>query len=203
MKSKEKELARKYRQKAWSMPKIAKKLKVAKSSIYEWTKDIKVKIAPYHKNSQKLATLAMQNKYKQIREIAFERGYKLASEYEDFRLLAALYWGEGSKGKNSFEFSNCDVIMLQKVLQLIKKFYNGTISLKVYVYLNNGFTKTNIESYWKKKIKVDKYFIYEQRISRASQRKKIGKLPYGTASIYIGNTEFLQQILGAIKFLGD
>lgn len=203
MKSKEKQLARQYRQKAWSINKIAKKLNVANSSVYEWTKDIDVTIKPNIQNSQKKATLAMQEKYREIRDRAFEEGYKLASKNENFRLLAALYWGEGGKDRNVFDFSNSDVIMLKKVIELLNVFYHDSITLRIHVYLNNGLTKKQIENYWKKLIKVDKYFIYEQSISRASQKTKIGKLPYGTGTIYFGNTEFKQKILGAIKFLGD
>ena len=203
MKSKERKLARKYRLKAWSINKIAKKLNVAKSSVFEWTKDIEVKIIPNIKKSQKIASQAMQEKYKLIRDNAFEEGIKLAKNDEDFRLLAALYWGEGSKGKNSFRFANSDIKMIKKVLELVKKFYNGNIKLTICAYLNNGINETSILKYWKKEIKVAKYKFYEQQISRASQRKHIGKIPYGTANLRIGNTVFLQSVYGAIKFLGD
>ncbi len=138
-----------------------------------------------------------------------EDGYQHAKGDERFRLICALYWGEGSKRqKNAFRISNCDPALLRVILNwLIEAGFEDRIAFRVQYYAENGWSEDEIRRWWSSRLKRLEERHWRRfvvcKLNRASQRKKIGRLPQGTASIEVCSTELLHRVLGGIEYLKD
>jgi predicted transcriptional regulator len=200
--------ARKLRTAGNSVKQIAKILKVSKSSVSLWARDIELTTEQRRvlDDRQIVSRLLVSRKIKLAadkRHANFvKEGYGLAMSSEEFRLLVALYWGEGTKSmkQKSFRFTNSDACMIRKVFGWLCA--NAfPVALRVSYYEENGLPQSVLQQWWLEKIpglaamKFDK-----AKISRASQRKNIGKLPYGTATLY-SNTRLFFMVMGGIDFL--
>ncbi|MCK9157042.1 MAG: hypothetical protein M0P12_13295, partial [Paludibacteraceae bacterium] len=146
--------------------------------------------------------LLAKTRYKAFQEAGFQRS---KHDY-DFRVICSLYWGEGTKDKNSFSVSNCDSDMLKLIGKwLVGEGYSDIITFRIQYYDENGLSEREVRNYWMNELP----FLTENnfrksticKINRASQRKKIGTRPYGTATITVHRTELVQSIYGGIAFL--
>ena len=73
--------------------------------------------------------------------------------------------------------------------------------LSIYCFEENDVSEKEIANWWKD-IKFSKLTIRINKIKRASQKRNIGKLPYGTAEIYVNKSiDLYFQIIGGIEFL--
>ena len=143
--------------------------------------------------------------YQKRRDKYRQEGYERAKIDESFRLICALYWGEGSKSQNTFTISNCDAGMLKIAFNwLVKQGYSDRIGFSVGYHSTNCVSETKIKQWWKENIGINdshfrKFTIYS--INRASQQKMIGKQPHGTARICVGCVKLMQNIYGGIDYL--
>ena len=124
----DKQIAINLRKKGYSIREISKSLHISKGSISPWVKNVKlsktqkIRLINNEKNSSKIffdkngyyPNKEYTEKCKKLRENFQIKGYELAEQNEDFRLLCALYWGEGAKGKMLFA--------LQTVIQIFCEF---------------------------------------------------------------------------------
>jgi hypothetical protein len=205
MKHKEMNKAIEMRKMGASIKDISKTLDVAKSSVSLWVRRIKLtdeqKLVLENKQmvnrlkgaeANRLHFANKRNEYK-------NNGFEKAKLDDEFRVLCSLYWGEGSKNKNSFKLTNSDFSMLQVACRILKD-YNK--SLYIYYYKENNISANEIKKWWLSKLNnIDKIILYEQKISRASQQKLKGKLPHGTACLLINSTELVQMVYGGIEYL--
>src|SRR5262249_53860948 len=131
MKLKEKLEARELRKQGLSIREICTRLGVAKSSVSLWVRDIHLTDEQIESLNQKMLLNRLRFGYLSIcgganrnkeeaqkRHEAFEQaGYERAKSDEQFRLICALYWGEGSKTQTcSFKLANCDPRLLRIIL---------------------------------------------------------------------------------------
>lgn len=212
MKDVERELARKLRTEGRSIKDIAENIGASKGSVSKWVSDIELSEFQLKELEEKQKRWGSQNKGAQAnkqqaisRRFVFrENGYKTAKEDERFKIICALYWGEGSKSKNVFSIANCDPKMLRLIgLWLVEKKWE--LSFRVAYYGENGINENEIKKWWKQQLP----FLTEDcfrkftvcKINRASQKKKIGSRPYGTGSLTVTSTELVQMIYGGIDFL--
>ena len=214
MKLNEKIEARKLRLEGCSVLEIAKKISVAKSSVSVWVRDIelteKQKQLLYLRNKCSLAKLngaKANHDAAEVRHLKFRHdGYKWAEKDESFRLVCALYWGEGKRSgrRNSFAVSNADPSMLNMIVNWICE-QNYKFRFTVQCYLNNGLSESNISEWWLSKINklaIENFTKFQIcTINRASQQKKIGSLPYGTATVMVHKTELFYNVMGGIDYL--
>jgi predicted transcriptional regulator len=219
MKKKENEQkeARRLRGLGLSLFKIAKKLRVSKSSVSLWVRD--VKLTEDHKRTlennrlnagiDKLLVQSRINKTKaQERRLGYRKnGFERAKTDEPFRLICALYWGEGSKGRNIFSFANSDLPMIKVVGEWVdENVKNKSCKIRVCYYGENGLSEYQIRRRWIKefpKLKNKKWTLLcsKNKIRRDTQRKGIGKLPYGTGTLYVCSTELVQNVYGGIDYI--
>ena len=132
-------------------------------------------------------------------------GFERAKSDEHFRMICALYWAEGTKGKNSLAFVNSDIEMMRIVIDWVASNCLGKkINFSIRYYSQNGFSQKQIKDKWISMIcLLGKYDIKmcKNKIKRISQRKGIGKLPYGVGHLQVHSTELVQNIFGGIDFI--
>lgn len=217
MKKDKKEEARKLRQKGLSVNEITQKLGVSKSSVSIWVRDISLTPEqienlnnknPFHINSR-LGSIAMKNKFKDQRKSFQEEGKEMAlNNGMLFSQGCMLYWGEGSKNRNSVQLCNSDPYLLRLFKNFLIKHFNikeEEISLYINCYTGNGISVEEIQEYWISILKLDKSNLRKTRIDQypnSSKKTKKGKLPYGTCCLTVNRTDVLQKIYGAIQFYG-
>ena len=224
MKATEKQEARRLRKAGLSIKEICRQLKVAKSSVSLWVRDIELtseqianlesRIASSRRRFAYLSRCAGANTNRldaeQRHQHFKETGRARARKDEEFPLICALYWGEGTKSirRNSFEIANSDPGLLSIIVTwLVRNGYGDLIGFVVRYHGDNGMSVEDIKDWW-----LDRIPLLERRhfrtfkkciVNRASQRKHVGKLPYGTGSVQVCRTELLCQVLGGIDYLRD
>ena len=214
MKQKEKIQARQLREKGISVSEISKKLNVSKSSVSLWVRDIKLtdeqvkKLLSRGRSKGIVNTLNKGNTNQSIarRKEAQSRGYSLGQNNERFSILCMLYWGEGTKGKNSIDFTNTDLHMLKLFHSEMQYFFPeaaAKVSMSIHCY-DDFLSVDEIENFWIESLGINKLGKTQvNKISRLSKgiRKGINKL--GTVKLRYHNTENLNTIYGGIRYFGS
>jgi len=210
MKVKEKKIARSLRNQGWSLNEIRQKLKVAKSSVSFWVRDIeltKKQKQVLSKKGIKKEVIERQRKTRLERENARRqiiidkaRNEINSLSMKELKLIGiGLYWAEGSKlHRGTVQFSNTDPRLIQfmmkffrKVCKVHKKRFRGHISIHPHLDAEEA------KRYWHKvsNIPLDQFYKTSKQQSRASKKKR-DTLPYGTFSIQISITELFLRIKG-------
>lgn len=215
MKIEERKKARDMRSRGCSVKEITDALGVAKSSVSVWVRDIELTSEQKSALSDRCYQWGAKNKGAQTnKRVAAEardrwrnKGYEIAVEDIDFRVICALYWGEGAKvTPGTASISNSDAGLLRLWGKwIISMGYLNRMNFRVQYYSENGISEEQIWEKWKN----DLDFILDEHrrkftkcvINRASQRKKIGSLPYGTANLSVYSVELLANIFGGIDYL--
>jgi hypothetical protein len=151
-----------------------------------------------------------QDKFRKLREECQNKGKQKAKELNWLHISGCmLFWGEGSKKKNSVILTNSDVNMLKFFLKFLMECYNvriEEIKLEINAYDNNGMSISDIEAYWCNALCLPKSCLRKSIInkySKFSSKKKKGKLLYGTCKIMVHRTDIVQNIYGAVQEYGD
>ncbi len=215
MKVKEKKLARELRKQGWSLNEIRRKLKVTKSSVSIWVRDIELTGKQKQELSKKgvkkeviekrrETRLKRENTRRQIIIDKAKAEIKNLSKRDLWLIGTALYWGEGAKTPRSgVQFSNSDPRTIQLMMQFFRKCckvpekrFRGHIS--IHPHLN----ARKAERYWHRisGIPLSQFNKTSKQQSRASKRKR-DTLPYGTFNIQISITELFLKIKGWIEGL--
>jgi len=192
---------------------IAKELGCAKSTIYEWTKDIQLSLEQKRLLSRRLGNKASTEKWKAIRIKAQEEGKKKAEVLKNqinWKYIAAcmLYWAEGSKGRNMVQLSNTDPYMMKFFVSFLIEIgvKSDEIAVSVVCYLNNGLSLEEIENFWINFLDLPDSCLRKATVNTlpSSSRGKIKtRHKYGVCRVCVCNTELVQQIFGAIQELGE
>jgi hypothetical protein len=124
-----------------------------------------------------------------------------------FIAVCALYWGEGAKSRNGMHFSNSDPAMVRYFLDSLRASFDldeGSIRLRLHVFPDHEHRLRQVEDVWLKALRLERGCFTApviNRYSRASKRKRIGRLPYGTCRLTICRTAIVQEIFGGIQEL--
>lgn len=121
---------------------------------------------------------------------------------------ALLYWAEGSKRRNTIQFTNSDaniVALFRRFLTDALAIEDDEILLTLNVYTNNGLTIDEIERYWLDLLElpptaVRKHMLNHMPTSSSGRAKT--RLPYGVCTLTVHSTGMVQHIYGAIQEYG-
>jgi hypothetical protein len=131
---------------------------------------------------------------KQCREIGASR----VSNFDLFVVGCMLYWGEGTKNRSEFIFSNSDPQMISLYLRFLResmKIQDSEIELEVRGYLNCSKSPQEVEEFWSSLSGISVVGTYEL----GTERKR-DKLLYGTAHVFVKRGQkYVQQVYGAIE----
>ena len=215
MKSEQKQKARELRSKGLSNNDIAKELKVSKSSVSLWVRDIKLTPEQIQKleqqnpiyNKQLCGASVIEKNAREIRLSYQEAGKIKAKENNPLHQAGCmLYWAEGTKSKNQCRFTNSDPEMVKLFVRFLRECHNianNKITLTINCYTTNGLSKQDIENYWLSTLQLEKSNLrkgQENIVPRSvTNTIKHNKLIYGIICICINSTELVQNIYGSIQ----
>ncbi|MAF20776.1 MAG: hypothetical protein CMI55_03795 [Parcubacteria group bacterium] len=221
-KFKEKIKARGLRQKGQSIKEIAKKLKVSKSSVSIWCRDIQLtrnqialldekQLKGGYKGRIKGAKIQRKKYLKKVKELEKEGFDQIKKLSRKDILIAgiALYWGEGNRKWHISGFGNSDPKMIKFIIFWFKNILNidkKRLSLHVGINQIHKNRVKKVEKYWSRITNIPENQFTKVTL-RKVKNKKIYKNHdnyYGTLHIRIRKSSDLQhKIHGLINALAQ
>jgi transcriptional regulator with XRE-family HTH domain len=218
MKTAERERARILRSKhGLSIRDITQILGVSKSSVSLWVRDIELsaaQIARLHERNpacnperngaatQKANGLARRLEYQ-------TQGRVLARRDDAFHAAGCmLYWAEGSRRRNAVVFVNSDPAMMRYFARFLRRCFavpNEKFRVRCNLFADHLDRQREIEQFWLDVLGVPRTCLTKSAVnvySKYSKKKRRNKLPYGTCSLTVHDTQIAQSIYGAIQEYG-
>lgn len=217
MKPQKKEAARDLRRHGKSINYIAKELEVSKGSVSVWVRDIKL-------SQEQQTALDLQNPARQLpsanrakigqknsntwrkRRLAFQEEGRLRANEIPLQQVAMLYWGEGSKHKNTFRIVNTNPHLLRLCKDHVEDIFQGPFPWEFNVGLHNTHQMPLqiIEEFWLKVLGLPQSSLRNANIDPRDHTGRRNKKhhPYGSGHIRLNRTDIVQTIYGAIQEIG-
>ncbi len=206
-KTKEQRISCKLRAQGQSINQIAKKLKVSKSSVSVWVKDVKLShkhILKLKKNSQSKSSIKKRRESR-LRNEQIKRDILInkargeigcITRRELWVIGTMLYWAEGGKTQRMVRFSNGDPEMIKVMMRYFMEVCGIPISkIHGYIHIHEHLDFVKAESYWQKISGIpDEQFYKTYRKSKTKSKRKT--LPYGVMDIYIMDVKLFLKIKG-------
>lgn len=206
--------ARFLRKKGLSIREIQKRLKVSRSSVSLWVRDVRLSKKQLRKlylnkktGSLKGSIIAAMNKIKQREELTgrlMNEGKKEVgkiSRRDKFIAGIALYFAEGSKTDGSVSFSNSDPRAIKFIVEWLQKICKINDSkLRASIYLHDNLNEKKAKIFWSKLTKIPlnqfrKSYIVKNNPERLRKVKHI----YGVLKITISDINLHRRIMGWIR----
>lgn len=209
MKKEERLIARKLRAEGYSLQDIVTTLKVSKSSVSIWVRDVELSEIQKAKLAQKgLQRQAIElRRHNRLRN-EFQKREKIITEaqgaiqkvsYKELWLMGVmLYWAEGGKTQRMVRFSNGDPEMIKIMIAFFRRVcYVPESKLHGYIHIHPHLDVKQAEEYWSaiSGIPLTQFYKTYNKINKSSQGKK-DTLPYGVFDIYIMDVKLFLRITG-------
>ncbi len=214
----DKSIAIKLRIQGKSYSQISGELKVPKSTLSLWLKDVLLTETAKNKiqsriKSTSLEKLIKRNKSRPALVEAQHQTIRKAAEIESKKYFKdplfvaglALYWGEGykrgaegSKWK-SIDFTNSDPEMIKVMTNFFVKFFDiSPEELKAQIQLHDSSKTTKVVKYWSQitGIPANNFIKTCHSISVASKQRVAKKLEFGTIHLRINNVNKFFRLIG-------
>jgi HTH domain len=189
---------------------IAERLAVSRTTVYFWIGDMPrparclTRCLKRGGSGHALGNVAMQAKYRRIREEAYELGYwefpRLATE-PSFRDFVCLYIAEGYKrSRNTVSLANSDAGVIKLAHRWLREFSRRPMDYSVQHHADQRFSELAV--YWSEQLDVSPEEIAFQRKSNSSQLKsRTWRSKYGVLTVRTNDTAFRARLQGWIDRL--
>lgn len=134
------------------------------------------------------------------------KGYNDASLNEPLHIKACmLYWAEGTKRPNAFDFTNCDATMHLIILQFVRKYF-PQLETKIKGAINFYPSETNsydkVVQYWSNilHIPLNQFNKPTDRSKYYTMSPGDNKYTNGIMKIRISSAELISYVYGAINY---
>ena len=172
-----------------SLDEIADRLALPKTTVYYWIADLPLG-RPRRENSH-LGNLAMQQKYRLLREHAYAQGL---AEYDElmlrptFRDFVVLYIAEGSKrDRNSVCICNSDDRIVAMATGWMREFTNNKLYFSLQYHADQDLEE--LRAFWGAVLGIDGSTIHMQRKSNSGQLNgRSWRSEHGVLTIKVGDT---------------
>jgi hypothetical protein len=183
-----------------SLIEIADRLALPKTTVYYWIKDIPLG-RPRRENGHP-GNVAMQRKYRLIREEAYRHGEQEFAElvvaYTEFRDFVSLYIGEGYKrNRNCLSIANSDPAVIVFAAHWIRKFCDRPLDCGLQFHADQN--PRMLVAFWAEKLQVEPERIRLQRKSNSSQlAHRKWRCKYGVMAVRVNHTALRARMQGWI-----
>lgn len=182
-----------------SLDEIAERLALGKTTVYYWIKGIPLG-RPRRENGHP-GNVAMQRKYRLIREKAYARGrdeFENLAELATFRDFVALYIAEGYKrDRNCVSVANSDPVVIKICAHWIRRFCDRPLDCGLQFHADQDPEK--LRNFWSAELDVDPERIRLQRKTNSSQLAgRKWRCEYGVLAIRVNDTAFRARLQGWI-----
>lgn len=195
---------------------IVDAIKEPKTTVYGWIRHIDFRQTFWTKaHTQRRQTAGLSNRiaHAKKRESWREEGRQQARLKGELHLMGCmLYWAEGAKGPHSVIFVNSDLAMNKLFLRFLideMGVEKSKIKIGLHCY-TDVHSVVDIQAYWCQELGLKSEQFgrpvvnpYPQAGTRPSQKKRVGKLPYGTLRLVVCDTRLIHRIYGALEVYGN
>ena len=196
-----------------ALSEIAIRLKVSKSTVSVWVRDIILSDAqvshlaasnPVY-NGQFLASQLSKTRAQTARKAYQEAGRAFAGTKDPLHIAGCtLYWAEESKGRCDVAFTNSDPEMLAFFIRFLEVCYK-VLKSEITLYVNcfdDQASVTETEEFWLARLELPRTQLRKTTLnyfSARSKQQRVTKLKHGTCRLVVHRTEIVQNIFGAIQ----
>jgi transcriptional regulator with XRE-family HTH domain len=172
-----------------SLDEIAERLALPKTTVYYWIEDLPLG-RPRRENGH-VGNLAMQAKYRRLREAAYEQGlaeYDALIRSPTFRDFVALYIAEGYKrNRNSVSIANSDHRVIAMATSWLRILSTGTLDHRLQYHADQDLDE--LRAFWGGMLDIDGSCIAVQRKSNSGQRSgRSWRSRYGVLTVRANDT---------------
>lgn len=180
-------------EKHMTLDEICEHLGMPKTTVYYWIKDHDIPRTEKQTEAQKRGTEACQEKFRLLREQAYQQGVEEAPElFKDlhFRDFIVLYLTEGyRKGKNTVQVANSNPQLMKLGYHYIRRFTNRNISFSIQYHEDQDLDE--LRNFWGNYLDISPKAIRMQRKSNGNQLNgRNWRSVHGVLSIYTYDTYF-------------
>ncbi len=215
MKTEARDEARRLRLEGASITEIENALGVARSSVSRWVRDVELGTAQRARLLERVRLgpiVAAERKAiraRTVREGYQEDGRRLARERDlTYAAGCMLYWAEGAKSRNQIQLVNSDPELIACFAAFLRRHFDvrpERMTLRCNLFADHLERQREIEDFWLDKLGLERESLRKSAVnqySKYSKKKRLNKLPYGTATIRVHSTRIVQTIYGSIQELG-
>lgn len=207
MKFRKKIIATKLRKAGFSYAKIFKEVKVSKSTLSYWLRDIeltskqKEKLLKGREKSRYAGAKAQQAKRIKRTEEAILTGKKeFYSLIKNPLFLSGLplYWAEGDKNRSErVKFTNSDETMIILMMRWFREICHvPEEKFRISLHVHDLHRSHNLKSYWAKVTNVPKKQFHKMYVKKSTLRQRRNILYNGTCAITVNDKNLFRKIMG-------
>jgi excisionase family DNA binding protein len=176
---------------------IAERLALSRTTIYYWVRDLRIPGSgpggEFPESARRLGNLAMQAKYRRIREEAYEEGrfeFARLSLDPTFRDFICMYIGEGFKrNRNRVSIANSDPAVVKLANRWIRRFAASTVHYAVQYHADQDLAA--LTQFWGNELDVEPEKIVLQRKSNSNGLAgRMWRSKYGVLTVIANDTAF-------------
>jgi AcrR family transcriptional regulator len=198
------EKARKLRQEQdLTIDEIAERLSVSRTTVYFWVGDMPrpLRCKSRSSPSQRRGNKAMQAKYKQLRDEAYELGsweFPRLARIPTFTDFVCLYIAEGYKrSRNTVQVGNSDPAVMILAHRWMREFSRRPFDYSVAHHADQRFE--DLAAFWSAQLKIPAGHIEFQRKSNSGQLEhRTWRSKHGVLSVRTNDTLFRARLQGWI-----
>jgi hypothetical protein len=190
---------------------IRKIVKVSKSTLSIWLRDVEIDLDKRdtiligREKSRYLAAKARKNdrinRTKKIVDLA-EKEFKLLVRKELFLSGLLLYWAEGDKKQERVKFANSDKNMIKLMMRWFREICRvPETKFRIALHIHNLHSPHEVVDYWSKITGVNKNQFNKVYIKKTTLKNRRVPLYEGTCSIIVNSKELFRKIVGWKKGL--
>ena len=181
-------------EKRLTIDEIAERLAISRTTVYYWVRDISVPRkggAGFASEAQRKGTLAMQAKYRAIREQAYQQGldeFPELSQDRRFRDFICMYIGEGYKrSRNDVSICNSDPAVMKLGNQWVTSLTSNKFDYSLQYHEDQSFD--DLCAFWGEHLGIDPASIRAQRKSNSGKLSgRTWRSRHGVFSVRVGDT---------------
>lgn len=200
----ERDKARELRAAGMTVPDIADRLGVSRSSVSLWVRDVEFIRAPRRYSPNRRPHPMHVAKLAEIEElrVAGIARIGLLSEREFLMAGLALYAGEGTKGDGEVKFTNSDASMMAFFCDWFRRFFPiDEERLRVRLYLHEGLDLAAAITFWSNVTNVPPSQFTKPYRAVPDAGIRHNKHEHGCAALRYGSTRIHREIMGMIRAL--
>lgn len=209
MKLNEKNQAIRLRKIGESYSAIRTRVKVSKSTLSLWLRDIKltpeqkekIHVTLRQKNAYKGAKVQQKKRIKITKRILAEakKEFKLFFQSPLFLAGLMLYWAEGDKSdvREAVKFSNSDPHIIKLMMQWFRAICKvPNKKFRVTLHIHELHCRKDIKQYWSKLLHLPLTQFYKTQVKPTSLRHRRNRLYNGTCAVIVNNKNLYRRIRG-------
>jgi transcriptional regulator with XRE-family HTH domain len=218
MKTRERDEARRLRrEEGLSVREIQRRLKVSKSSVSLWVRDVPLTADQLEalrringRHPRQLKAAARNAELGRARRRVYQaEGRALARRGEALHASGCmLYWAEGDKNRNSARIANSDPEVLRFFVRFVRTYFGvdgARIRVTCNLFADHLERQREVEQFWLDTLGLPHSSLCRSIVnvySKYSEKKRRNRLPYGTCRLCVNSTHVTQSIFGAIQEYG-